>query len=91
MNEKIKTQSTAKFKSSFIELNNLEKNVSNMSPENVLKRGYSITLFNGKAVKNISQVKSGDTINTIIFEGNINSTVDSAGKTKKEDGSENKL
>jgi exodeoxyribonuclease VII large subunit len=64
-----------------LELKNIEKNIDNMSPANVLKRGYSITLLNGKAVRNIAQVKSGDTINTTVFEGNIISIVNSTNRT----------
>ncbi len=75
MQDKLLNQSGHKFKSSNLELINIEKNIANMSPSNVLKRGYSITLLNGKAVKSHEQVKSGDTINTIIFEGNIISIV----------------
>lgn len=57
------------------DLINLEKNISNMSPDNVLKRGYSITMLNGKAVKNALQVKSGDALDTRVFEGSIKSIV----------------
>ena len=64
-----------------LELKNIEKNIENMSPANVLKRGYSITLLNGKAVRNIEQVKTGDTINTTVFEGNIISIVNSTNRT----------
>ena len=70
-------QSVLKFKTSLLEINNIEKNIANMSPNNVLKRGYSITLLNGKAIKNIDQLKSGDTIHTKVFEGNIISIVNS--------------
>jgi len=79
-NVKINLQSGHIVKSSLLELNNLEKNVSNMSPENVLKRGYSITFLHGKAVKSISQVKSGDIIHTSLFEGSITSTVNQTNK-----------
>lgn len=60
-----------------IELGNMEKNVANMSPENVLKRGFSITLKNGKAVRSIEQVNAGDRIETLVFEGKISSEVQS--------------
>ena len=79
-NVKINLQSGHIVKNSLLELNNLEKNVSNMSPENVLKRGYSITFLHGKAVKSISQVKSGDTLHTSLFEGTIISTVNQLNK-----------
>ncbi|MBY0244628.1 MAG: exodeoxyribonuclease VII large subunit [Sphingobacteriaceae bacterium] len=78
---KLLSQSGFKFKSSLLELNNIEKNIANMSPANVLKRGYSITLLNGKAVKTIAQVKSGDLITTTVFEGEIISVINSTNKT----------
>jgi len=81
---KLLSQSSFHFKRTLIDLNNSEKNVINMSPQNVLKRGYSITLFNGKAVKSVSQVTSGDTLNTTVFEGHIISVVQSANKAAKE-------
>ncbi|MDP9042306.1 MAG: exodeoxyribonuclease VII large subunit, partial [Bacteroidota bacterium] len=68
------------FKSRNLELENLHKQIKNMSPENVLKRGYSITLRNGKAVKSFEEVKRGDTIDTVLFEGKISSIVQSANK-----------
>jgi len=64
------------------ELTNLEKDISNMSPENVLKRGYSITRLGGKAVKDIDNLKSGDLIDTIIYKGKISSRVEEVGSIK---------
>ncbi|MGA3014020.1 MAG: exodeoxyribonuclease VII large subunit [Bacteroidales bacterium] len=60
----------------------IEKNITNMNPLNVLKRGYSITLANRISVKSIGQVKENDQIETIVFDGKINSIVKS---TKKQD------
>ncbi len=65
-------------------LHNLEKHVNNMSPENVLKRGYSITFVNGKLVKGVNQLKAGDTINTTIYEGSIESIVQSTNNKTNE-------
>jgi exodeoxyribonuclease VII large subunit len=67
-------------KSRSIELDNIRRQIKNMSPENVLKRGYSITLLNGKAIMSFEEVNKGDTIQTTIFEGNISSTVQSTYK-----------
>jgi len=53
----------------------LEKNVNNMHPRNVLKRGYSIARIEGKAISNLNQIKVGDIIYTELFEGTINSTI----------------
>lgn len=82
--EKLHSQSGMKLKNSLLEINNIEKNIINMSPMNVLKRGYSITLLKGKAVRSIDQIKSGDTLNTTVFEGNVISIVNSTNKTKEQ-------
>ncbi|MDR1595274.1 MAG: exodeoxyribonuclease VII large subunit [Prevotellaceae bacterium] len=80
LKEKLQLQSLLMTKNALTEMTGIEKNVANMSPANVLKRGYSITLFNGKSVTGISQVKEGDILNTIVHEGNIVSIVNSTNK-----------
>ena len=67
-------------KSRAIGLDHIHQQIRNMSPENVLKRGYSITQLNGKAIKRFQEVRPGDIINTTIFEGNITSIVQSTHK-----------
>jgi exodeoxyribonuclease VII large subunit len=67
-------------KSRNLEIENIRQQINNMSPENVLKRGYSITLLNGKAIKNFEEVQPGDILNTTIFVGNISSIVQSTNK-----------
>ena len=44
-------------------------------PQLLLKRGYSITLHNGKAVRDPSQLKTGDEIETRVEKGTIHSIV----------------
>lgn len=61
-------------------LTSIEKNIANMSPESVMKRGYSITLLNGKAVKKIRDVKPEDQLTTQLIDGVIISTVESLKK-----------
>lgn len=46
-----------------------------LNPERLLKRGYSITLFNGKAIRDPKTLKTGDEILTKIEKGTIKSTV----------------
>ncbi|MGL6021502.1 MAG: exodeoxyribonuclease VII large subunit [Chitinophagaceae bacterium] len=53
----------------------LEKNLTNMSPENVLKRGYSLTFFEGKIITNTQKIKSSDTIETHLSGGKIISLI----------------
>jgi exodeoxyribonuclease VII large subunit len=61
-------------------LDKLEREVDIMSPAHVLKRGYSISLVNGKLVSDISALKPGDVLHTIVHNGTINSTVNSTNK-----------
>ena len=74
--EKLHSRTELQIKSTSLELNNIENNIHNMSPVNVLKRGYSITRFNGKAIKNIAEVHKGDIITTTVFDGEIESIVE---------------
>lgn len=55
-----------------------ESNVNHLNPVNVLKRGYSITYNNGKAVKSAADVKIDDNLKTVLHEGEILSRVHSA-------------
>jgi exodeoxyribonuclease VII large subunit len=80
MREKLGFRSLQLLKDKNAGLENTEKNLNNMSPENVLKRGYSITLLNGKPVVNTAQVVEGDTLETTVYDGKIISTVKSSGK-----------
>ena len=47
-----------------LRLDKLEQALRLLSPENVLKRGYSITTHKGKAIKDISILRDGDEILT---------------------------
>ncbi len=52
-----------------------EQKTTLLDPLLVLKRGYSITKFNGHAVKDINDLKKGDEITTVLGNGSIQSTV----------------
>lgn len=47
-----------------------------LSPLSVLERGYSITFKNGEALKNVSDVLPGDTIETKLSVGSVKSRVE---------------
>jgi exodeoxyribonuclease VII large subunit len=51
----------------------LEKKNSYLDPFLILKRGYSITYYHGKAVKNASQINVDDIIETKLAEGILRS------------------
>ncbi|MDR1743180.1 MAG: exodeoxyribonuclease VII large subunit [Dysgonamonadaceae bacterium] len=57
-----------------------ESSVRLISPENILKRGYSLTLKNGKVVKSACELTQGDEIETWLSEGKISSEVRSMDK-----------
>lgn len=52
-------------------LTNLVKTIANLHPENVLKRGYSITRKNGKAITSVDEVSPIDKLETIVTDGTI--------------------
>ena len=56
-------------------INNKSNTNTSLDPKNVLKRGYSITLFNGRTIKDSNVVSKGDAIKTILDKGEIDSTV----------------
>ena len=64
-------------------LSNMEKHVQHLSPQNVLKRGFSITMKNGKVIRNPADVQPGDTIETVVYDGAITSTVQQAKKQQQ--------
>ncbi len=53
----------------------MEEKVHALDPTLLLKRGYSITLKNGKAVRDPKMLQKGDEIETRIEKGTIKSTV----------------
>jgi exodeoxyribonuclease VII large subunit len=52
-----------------------EQIVSSESPEKILKKGYTITVKDGKIIKNSAQLKKGEQITTRFADGNIESIV----------------
>ena len=54
----------------------LETRIELVNPENILKRGYSITLLEGKALSGIKNVKPGDLLETRVYNGRILSKVE---------------
>ena len=53
----------------------LEEKVKSLDPALLLSRGYSITLHNGKAVKDASTLSPGDELETRLSQGTIHSLV----------------
>ena len=53
----------------------IEEKTKSLNPALLLKRGYSITLHNGKAVRSPQQLQSGDEIETRLEKGTIKSII----------------
>ena len=53
----------------------MEEKLKALDPQLLLKRGYSITLHKGKAVKDASLLKEGDEIETLLEKGKLHSIV----------------
>ena len=53
----------------------VNRSFQNLSPERVLRRGYSITLLNGRSVRQAAKLNKGDNITTILHEGKIDSKI----------------
>ncbi|MDR0658948.1 MAG: exodeoxyribonuclease VII large subunit [Mediterranea sp.] len=53
----------------------LRQRITDASPEKLLQRGYSITLRNGRAVTDVSQIKPGDVLTTRLAKGEVRSEV----------------
>lgn len=56
-------------------INLIEQKLKSLDPEILLKRGYSMTLNNGKVITNANQLKDGDVLTTKLSEGEVKSIV----------------
>lgn len=56
-------------------LNSYEVKINFMNPNNILKRGFSISKINGKIISTNSVIKSGDKLETITADKSINSII----------------
>ncbi|MEG1903484.1 MAG: exodeoxyribonuclease VII large subunit [Bacteroidales bacterium] len=57
------------------ELQNMEKIVELVSPEAILKKGYSLTLVNGKVVHQVQDLRRGDRVTTLFADGTAESII----------------
>lgn len=57
-------------------LNTIQEKLRLVDPQNILKRGYSMTLLNGKIVKSVEQINVGDRLETRLGDGAVESVVE---------------
>jgi exodeoxyribonuclease VII large subunit len=58
-----------------LRLTGFSETLNILNPENVLKRGFTITSLNGRIIKETKEVKEGDLIDTLFSKGHIRSRV----------------
>ena len=75
---KIKLQHAVKnrLNNSESQIKEIEAFIKLSSPEYILAKGYSITLKNGKVIKNATELKQGDKISTRLSKGEVQSIVE---------------
>lgn len=73
--DSLKRITQQQFKDRSTLLDTLEKHLSLASPENILKKGYTLTMKNGKVIKQSNALKKGDEITTVFSDGEIKSTI----------------
>jgi exodeoxyribonuclease VII large subunit len=56
-------------------LNLIQEKLRLVDPQNILKRGYSLTMMNGKILKSTQLVKEGDLLETLLSDGTVVSKV----------------
>ncbi len=57
-------------------LSSIQEKLRLVDPQNILKRGYSLTMLNGKIVKSVKQIKEGDLLETRLNDGSVESKVE---------------
>ncbi len=76
LRHRIQSAATSRIKEEKSNLALLEQQVESLSPDRLLKRGYSITLKNGCALTDPSQLEAGDKMVTLLWRGKIESIVE---------------
>jgi len=59
-----------------LNLSYIEDKLTLLNPKNILKRGFSITLLNGKPLTESNQAHAGDKIMTLLHNGDLHSVVE---------------
>ncbi|MEC3877984.1 exodeoxyribonuclease VII large subunit [Parapedobacter sp. 10938] len=72
----LKTATSSLLKDKRSDLLTIEKTVYLLDPRHVLRRGYSITRLNGKALKSTEPVREGDIVETVLAQGSMTSKID---------------
>ena len=75
-NSQLSTLSQQRLQREQHRLDMLDQRLKNLDPELLLRRGYSITLKNGSAVRSAADLQPGDILETRLAEGTVRSRVE---------------
>jgi exodeoxyribonuclease VII large subunit len=75
LKEKLRNSVKYKVEKEYFAIQRYEHFVSLSLPENMLKRGYSITTRNGKTIKSVASLPVGAIITTQFIDGEIDSKI----------------
>lgn len=56
-------------------ISEMEQYIKMVSPENILKRGYTLTIKDGKIIKSKDDVSINDTVETMFYDGKVESII----------------
>lgn len=73
--ERLVTNTIRLSRSESVRIENIERQVNLVSPENLLRKGYTFTIKEGKIVRRSSDLKKGEVISTMFSDGKIDSTI----------------
>ena len=77
LNQRLQLFSQHFFKDKYGELDNISRLINMADPIQLLKRGFSVSRINGKALQSLAEVKEGDVIETLLLDGKVKSKVTS--------------
>ena len=63
------------FKKNQLQLENIESRLNLLKPENILRRGFSITYLNNKIIKDYKDVSENDVVLTKLYKGYLRSSI----------------
>ena len=75
LSQTLKNKLSLSFRNANKQLGYFENSVNHFHPDNVLKKGYSITKINGKVLKNSDDVSEGQMVETVLYKGGFKSMV----------------
>ncbi len=75
LNKYLKNHCTNYLSHKYYGLEILDRKNHYLNPQNILKRGYSMTFHNGKNIKSSDELRNEDLIDTILYKGRIRSKV----------------